>query len=321
MPQPLCPHPAAAAGIHPCLKVGDSVVAEVVLDGMAVAQLDHQATRPGLQRQPALLVPLPPGLQQLQLRGTVTLAGKPPAPLDRTWTVRDLAPTSAPLYDPCLPWAERIRALAVQAPRIQIGPAPSHAGQASPQAALQALEQRLGTSVPALLQLLADWDIGISDSYFVGARGLGTVGEMLVNQWDYARTGEEGLQGLLPPDVLARYDRSLAVYVDVGDGLGALAWDPEGAPGEGQWYWLHQDELDEPALLQDHASGHPHTAEAVFTQVFQRFALSRLACAQTDDELVVDTALPRPNMLQLQFDKRRHPRLWLCSYEHPYGLY
>ncbi|WP_238541855.1 hypothetical protein [Acidovorax sp. CF316] len=318
MPEPLVPPPAAAAGIHPCLQVGDRVAAEVVVDGRVVAQLDHEATRPGLQRQPVVLVPMRPGLQQLQLRGTVSLAGKAPAALDRTWMVRDMAPASAPLYDPCLPWGERIHALARQTPRIQIEPAPPQPGQA----ALQALEQRLGTPVPALLQLLADWDIGISDSYFVGARGLGTVAEMLVNQWDYARTGEDGLQELISPDVLARYDRSLAVYVDVGDGLGALAWDPEGAPGEeGLWYWLHQDSLDEPALLQDHATGQPHTAEAAFTQVFQRFALSRLASAQADDELVVDTALPRPNLLQLQFDKRRHPRLWLCSYGHPYGLY
>lgn len=93
---------------------------------------------------------------------------------------------------------------------------------------------------------------------------------------------------LLPETVLARYDRSVAVLIEVGDGLGALAWDPAGVslheqtnswgdkgnpgarpatPNERVWYWLHQEHVDEPELPLDD-DYQPKSAEAALTNAF-----------------------------------------------------
>ncbi|WP_064696870.1 hypothetical protein [Rhizobium aegyptiacum] len=53
---------------------------------------------------------------------------------------------------------------------------------------------------------------------------------------------------------------------------------------------------------------------------FQRCALSQADNPETEDELVVDTAHPR-NLLQLNFEGPKKPRLWLRSYDYHYSLY
>ena len=332
----------ARAGIHPWMEVGNSVVADVMVDGKVVAQLDHQSKLPGLKKPPALVFALPAGLQRLRLRGKVTISGKT-SPFDKTWKVRDMAPFSAPLYDQGKPWIERVRALSkkLEEGSLAVQPAKPVPGKKPANAALQDLEKRLGAPLPAMLKLLADWDIQVGDSYFLAPARMSTVTEMLMGEWDYTRDGKNGLDKLLSRAVRARYDRSLAVFVEVGDGLGALAWDPAGVtpgeppntwgdkgnpgaqpgtPNQGVWYWLHQETLNEPALLLDD-NYRPKTAEAALTHVLQRFALNDVDSPESDNELVVDTAYPRANLLQLHFDEPRKPRLWLRSYDHHYSLY
>ncbi|WP_205928169.1 hypothetical protein [Rhizobium leguminosarum] len=87
------------AGIHPWLGVGEQVTADVVLDGKVVAQLNDTATLPGLKKLPALVFNLPPGLKRLQLRGSLRDAEGRTGSFSKTWTVRDMAPISATLYD------------------------------------------------------------------------------------------------------------------------------------------------------------------------------------------------------------------------------
>lgn len=331
------------AGIHPWLEVGDSVMADVLANGKVIAQLNHKATQPGLHRRPALVWALPPGLKRVQLRGTVTLAGKA-TPFNKTWTVRDMASVSAPLYDLGKPWIERVRGLAqrLEEDTVTVERAKPPAGKKPAAAALQDLEKRLGAPLPAMVKLLADWRVEIGDSSFVHPSSMTTVTDMLLRQWDYASSGKDGLDRILPAPVRARYDRSLAVFVHVGDGLGALAWDPagvtagepthtwgdQGNPGaqpgtanEGVWYWLHQEYLSKPSLLLDE-DYRPRNAEAAFTHVLQRLAFSEVEEAANDKELVVDSALPRANLLQLHFDQdSRQPKLWLRSYDSYYTLF
>lgn len=330
------------AGIHPWMNVGDAVVADVVVDGEVLAQLDSKATQPGLRKPPALVFPLPPGLKRMQLRGTVTIAGKA-STFNKTWTVRDMASVSAPLYDQGKPWIERVRGLAqrLEEGTVTVEPAKPKPGKKPAAAALQELEKRLGAPLPAMVRLLADWSIEVGDSTFVHPSSMSTVTDMLLGEWDYTRNAKNGLDKILSPAVRARYDRSLAVFVEVGDGLGALAWDPAGVtpgeppntwgdkgnpgaqpgtPNQGVWYWLHQETLNEPALLLDD-SYRPRTAEAAFTHVLQRFAFTDVDSPESENELVVDTAYPRANLLQLHFDGPLKPRLWLRSYDHHYSLY
>ena len=330
------------AGIHPWIDAGDKVVADVIADGKLVAQLDHQATQPGLKKPPALVFALPVGLKRLRLKGQVTQGGKASS-FDKTWTVRDMAPYSAPLYDQGKPWIERVRGLAAKLEDRAVTVKAGDGGAAKKPAktAFADLEKSLGVPLPPMVRVLGDWQIQIGDSYFLSAASMRKVTDMLLSEGGYERKGKDGLDTLLAPDVRARYDRSLAVFIEVGDGLGALAWDPAGvtageapntwgdkgnpgarpgAPGEGVWYWLHQGHINKPELLLDD-DYRPKTAEAVFTHVFQRFALSTLELAESENDLEVDTANPRPNLLQLHFDGPRKPRLWLRSYDYHYSLY
>ncbi|MBB6558994.1 hypothetical protein HNP48_001658 [Acidovorax soli] len=331
------------AGIHPWLEVGDAVVADVLANGKVAAQLNHQATQPGLLRRPALVWALPKGLQRVQLRGNLTRAGKT-TPFNKTWTVRDMASVSAPLYDQGKPWIERVRGLAkrLEEGTVTVERAKLPAGKPPAATALPQLEKRLGAPLPAMVRLLADWRVEVGDSSFVHPSAMTTVTDMLRRQWDYALSGKDGLDQLLSPSVRARYDRSLAVFVHVGDGMGALAWDPagvtagepthtwgdQGNPGaqpgtanEGVWYWLHQEYLRKPSLLLDE-DYRPRNAEAAFTHVLQRLAFSEVEEAANDKELVVDSALPRANLLQLHFDEEsRQPSLWLRSYDSYYTLF
>ncbi|MBX4861252.1 hypothetical protein HJA86_14895 [Rhizobium bangladeshense] len=329
------------AGIHPWLGVGEQVTADVVLDGKVVAQLNDTATLPGLKKLPALVFDLPPGLKRLQLRGSLRDAEGRAGSFSKTWTVRDMAPISAPLYDGSRPMIERVRAFAEKTELAEVA-APRLPAGTTAEAAFQQLERRLHVQLPTpLRQLLGQAGIQIDDSYFLGPQDLGTVSELLLKGWGYTRSGgPTALDTLLPETVLARYDRSVAVFIEVGDGLGALAWDPAGVslhepanswgdkgnpgarpatPNEGVWYWLHQEHIDEPELLLDD-DYQPKSAEAALTNVFQRFALSQAAYPETEDELVIDTAHPR-NLLQLSFDGPKKPRLWFRSYDYHYSLY
>ncbi|MDI5927228.1 hypothetical protein QBK93_21415 [Rhizobium leguminosarum] len=99
------------AGIHPWLGVGEQVTADVVLDGKVVAQLNDTATLPGLKKLPALVFNLPPGLKRLQLHGSLRDAEGRAGSFSKTWTVRDMAPISATLYDCSRPLIERVRLL------------------------------------------------------------------------------------------------------------------------------------------------------------------------------------------------------------------
>ncbi|WP_418119254.1 hypothetical protein [Variovorax sp. 350MFTsu5.1] len=329
------------AGIHPWLQVGEQVNADVLADGKAIARLEHTATLPGLKKLPSVVFELPENLSRLELRGSHVDAQGKATSFRRRWSVLDMARISHPLYDPARPLVERIRAFAELSGLVEVGNARLPAGtNAEAEAALLEAEARLGTTLPSPLRvLLAEADIRIDNSYFLQPHRLQTAEGLLLGLGGYG-DGNGGFDALLPPTVLSRYRRSVAVFVEIGDGLGALAWDPEGVvpnepsnttgdhgnpgaqpatPNEGVWYWLHQERIAEPELLLDD-DYRPQTAEAALTGVFKRFALSQADSPETEKQLLIDTAHPR-NLLQLSFDEPKKPRLWMRSYDYHYSLY
>lgn len=337
---------AGRAGIHPWARAGDKVAADVIVDGTAVARLDYRIKGDGLPRRPALVFGMPVGMKRIRIKGEAMLQGKA-VPLDRTWTVRDIASLSAPLYDQSKPWIERVRGLEKSLDSAVTVIAGDGGAKKKPaKAAFADLEKQLGAPLPPLVKVLGDWTISVNDSYFLSAAAMRTVTELMLSpEWGYERKGPDGIDEILPTAVRARYDRSLAVYVHMGDGMGALAWDPAGVtPGEppnswesdshsetrpaakpgvqgaGVWYWLHQDGIDQPELLLDD-DYRPKTTEAALTNVFQRFALSHEASADNDNEVVIDSANPRPNLLQLHFEDGKRPRLWMRSYDYQFSKY
>ncbi len=333
------------AGIHPWLQVGEQVNADVLADGKAIARLEHTATLPGLKKLPSVVFDLPENLSRLELRGSHVDAQGKATSFRRRWSVLDMARISHPLYDTARPLVERIRAFAELSGLVEVGNARPPAGtNAEAEAALIEAEARLGTTLPSPLRvLLAEADIRIDNSYFLQPHRLQTAEGLLLGLGGYGDgngDGNGGLGALLPPSVLARYRRSVAVFAEIGDGLGALAWDPQGVvageppnsagdqgnpgaqpatPNEGVWYWLHQEHIAEPALLLDD-DYQPQTAEAALTHVFKRLALSQAASPESEEQLLVDTAHPR-NLLQLHFDEPRKPQLRFRSYDYHYSLY
>lgn len=331
--------PAASGmrvGLHPWLEAGDSVVAELLADGQVVGQLDHRSAKAGLPRLPAATVALPAGVRRLQLRGTVSMAGKA-GRFTRTWTVRDLASASAPLYEQGRPWPERVRALVQAIPVAEDEDAPLTLAPARPadSATWEALAKRLGAPVPpALAQLLAALDIRMGLSHFVRPAAMGTLLDLMHGDFGYPSTGKDAPGDFLSPGVRERYARSLAVFVTVGDGMGALAWDPQGLtpedharlgsnPGpatgsEGLWYWMHQGMAVKPSLLLD-KDHRPLGTDLALASVFERYALADLYQPLADDELVLDSATPLGNLLLLHFNGARVPQLRLNSYNGHYG--
>lgn len=328
------------AGIHPSIEPGDRVAADVFVDGKVVGKFDHQATADGIARSPVLVFPLPVGLKRVRLRGKATLEGKSRS-FDTTWKVRDLGPILGPLYDQGRPWIERVRGVAAKAEFITVTPGDGGARKKPARAAFADLEKSLGVPLPLLVKVLGDWQIQLGDSGFQSAADMAKVTDMLLRDWDYQRTGPRGLDKILPRAVRARYDRSVSIYIEVGDGLGALAWDPAGVTpgelpnswygkgqsgaqpgpaGEGVWFWMHQEQLHKPVLLLDEEH-RPRRTESVLNAVFQSFVFLAPSESEADDELVVDTANPRPNLLQLGFDTTGQPDLSLRSYDYQYGLY
>lgn len=331
--------PAAAGmqvGLHPWLEAGDSVAAELLADGQVVGQLDHRSTKAGKPRLPAATVALPAGVKRLQLRGTVTVAGKA-SHFTRTWAVRDLASMSTPLYDQGRPWPERVRALVQAIPVHEGEDAPLTVAPARPVAgaALEAQEKRLGTPLPpAVAQLLSACDIRLGRSHFVRPASVTTLLDLMHGDFGYPRSGKDAPGNFLSPGVHERYARSLAVFVTVGDGMGALAWDPQGLTpedharlgsgpspamgGDGLWYWMHQEMAVKPSLLLD-KDGRPLSADLALASVFERHALADQYQPMTDDELVLDSATPLGNLLLLHFNGARAPQLLLNSYNGHYG--
>ncbi|SCB39135.1 hypothetical protein GA0061100_11874 [Rhizobium hainanense] len=334
-------HHAGKAGIHPWIEIGQQITVDIAIDGEVVAHLDHKAVLPGLKKLPAVVFDLPAGLKQLQLRGSFIDAEGRITTFTRTWTVRDIAEASAPLYDQTRPLIERIRNFAGMSELVQLD-APRRDGGVTAEAAFRKLETRLGVQLPApLRQILSSADINVEDSSFLSPPNLVAVTELLLSGWGYTRSGGDiALDKLVSATVLARYDRSVAVFVEVGDGLGALAWDPAGVtsgeppntwgdkgnpgaqpstPNDGVWFWLHQEHISEPELLLDD-DYRPKDAEAALIHVFQRFCLSQIDSPESESELVIDSNLPR-NLLQLHFEDPTKPKLWLRSYDYHYSLY
>lgn len=327
------------AGIHPWLQVGEQVNADVLANGKAIARLEHTATLPGLKKRPSVVFDLPAGLRQLELRGSYVDAQGKATSFKRRWSVLDMAWISHPLYDQAKPLTDRIHAFAELSGLVELGETRLPADTPA-EAALLESEARLGTRLPPTLRaLLTEADIRIDNSYFLQPHRLQTAEGLLLGLGGYG-DGNGGLGALLPPSVLARYRRAVAVFAEIGDGLGALAWDPQGVvageppnsagdqgnpgaqpatPNEGVWYWLHQEHIAEPALLLDD-DYQPQAAEAALTHVFKRLALSQAASPESEEQLLVDTAHPR-NLLQLHFDEPRKPQLRFRSYDYHYSLY
>lgn len=337
------------AGIHPWLKAGERLDASISLDNAAPLAFQYHAEHDGMLRHPAFRFHIPPKTQVLRLRGTLSGNKGNSVAFDETWCLLDMAPYTEMLYRPGLGLMERIQklnerltALMHESDHDYINPIRLERQPAPVEADLQAVEARYDVQLPAVLRSLMEYTIEIDDSYFVKPAGLKSVEETLLTDWGYREDGEHSI-AYLPEALRKRYQRSLVVFVEVGDGMGALAWDPLAAmPGEpsniwvdqhsagvqstaadaGVWFWVHEETLAKPELLLDEQF-RPLDADKALLNPFQRFAFNNieefLAWPSEDryPPLIIDTAHPH-GFLQLHFAESA--KLWLRSYDYHYSL-
>jgi hypothetical protein len=339
------PASASHTGIHPWLNVGERLTAEVFLDGKAVAKMDYLAEHGGVRREPALKFPVPLRLRTLRLSGKLVAANGKTRSFDGQWNVVDIAQYSAPLYDARLSLPERFKAfselLSREAEKSNSefsSPISLKNAEAEDAEALDALETQLKIRLPGALRGLSRYEIGIGESRFVKPTELTTVMETL-STWDYPKQGPDSLEKILSPGTRARYERSVFVFLYEGDGLGGLAWDPQGVtkgepsnnrvdkhspgavpgvPNAGVWYWLHQDHINAPELLLD-ARLQPRVDEEALLNPIQRLALESVIDSLPslreikEPSLILDSAHPH-GFLHLHFDPKGKPVLELRSY-------
>ena len=332
--------PAAAGltAIHPWLGEGEQLQAELLVDGVSLGQFTHKAA--GLQRAPALSLALPANAKQLALRGSWQSAKGTTRSVAGNWQLLDLAGLTRPLYDPALDMAARItqfcdaaqRALSQRGSKAsldELSVAPAVPGAAEK---LAAREKQWQLRLPAAVHQLMRLKVELGDSHYLAAGELQTVGSLL-KEWGGS------LQDFAPA-TRARYERSVAVFVEVGDGMGCIAWDPQGvragepsglmvdergsakvqaaANNEGVWFSVHQEMVAKPELFLN-SQLQPVGAVQALLNPIQTLLLDQLladwAPASAKGPLLpVDSANPLFHV-QLSVDERGKPTLRQRSYE------
>lgn len=347
------PHAAVMAqtGIHPWLSRGDQLSATLSVDGKEVCKITEEvAPHDGMRRAPSCMFGMPPGAKKATLIGTLTRNGAAkPMAFSRQWRLVDAAPYTKTLYDTratlsqrWLNWSAQLEKLQTKYPDGNFSAFSAKPGPALV-AELDAAEKRLRMPLPAALKEISRLELEVGDSFLHKPQSLVNVEKLLVSEW-----GSPALEKIVPPAALARYRRSMAFFTEVGDGLGALAFDPQGVqPGEpsnawgdrhgagaqvsspprGVWFWVHQDSIGEPTLLLNQERQAVSDEQALLT-VLQRLVIDRVLesvaeagwVPAVDDEktIWVDSAHPSA-FLQLHFDDKK-PKLWLRSYDHYYSL-
>lgn len=117
-----------------------------------------------------------------------------------------------------------------------------------PRNQLTAAEQRLKFALPEeYQQLLQDYGAwSYSESFCVAVEDLDRADKQMISIWGSPASEFASLSAKSK----ALYQASVMLYVESGDGYGALIYHPNNTGG-GDYYWIHQDNLDEPTKLVD----------------------------------------------------------------------
>ena len=332
------PSAAGLTAIHPWLGEGEQLQAKFLADGVPLGQFTHTAV--GLQRAPALSVALPANAKQLVLRGSRKSANGQTRPVTGNWQLFDLAGLTRPLYDSALDMAVRItqfrdlaqRALSRRESKAKLDEL--SVAPAAPDAAekLAAREKQWQLRLPAAVHQLMQLKVKLGDSLYLTAGEVQTVGSLL-KDWGGS------LQDFAPA-TRARYERSVAVFVEVGDGMGCIAWDPQGvrvgepsglmvdergsakvqaaAKNEGVWFSVHQETVELPELFLNSQLQPVGAVQALInpiqTLVLEGLVESLAPSRSKGPVLPVDSANPLFHV-QLSVDERGKPTLRQRSYE------
>lgn len=198
-----------------------------------------------------------PGATEIAMTGEYARDERPARGTMR-WRVIDMGPMLAPLRDPTRPMGDRFRAFQEEKAAFEARYASVLEGfdlsvrQPDAAAAIAGAEKRLGFALPGehrhLLSTVGPFDVG--DSSMTPAADIKRSYNAMIDDWE---TPKATLDREISAATRALLESTALLYTQVGDGLGALLYRPSGesACGSGPAYYrIHQDEIDEPVLLQ-----------------------------------------------------------------------
>lgn len=168
------------------------------------------------------------------------------------WRIVDLAPVVGPLRDASRPFGQRVRdfvraksALEKTHPTLADDVSVEPAAAAESADAIKAAESRLGFPLPPEhVSLLRDVGaMEIDDSSFMAASTLNRADRQMLTEWG---TPAEAMKEL-SSEMMTVLRASTMLYTEVGDGLGALLYEPalpsrpSGCGRQPAYYWIHQE--------------------------------------------------------------------------------
>ncbi|MTD95676.1 hypothetical protein GIW81_15155 [Hyphomicrobium sp. xq] len=169
---------------------------------------------------------------------------------------------------------------------------------------LEAAELRLGFALDPQLKaaLSGPGPLRLQDSRMTTAIELAPTDRQFVTLWGHAEN--------VSAETLAIYRSSTMVWIEAGDGYGAVIYQPEGPQrcSAGPAYWrIHQEHIDSPQLILGRDGGCGGPSDALFP-MFARELIERIEDEASETQLLVDRDMPDFSVW-LQTDRNGMPRL------------
>jgi hypothetical protein len=154
--------------------------------------------------------------------------------------------------------------------------------------AIRAAELRLGFALDPHLRAVLETagPARLQHSRMTLASEFATTEQQFVSIWGHPER--------VSADTLAIYRSSTMVWIEAGDGYGAVIYHPSGPErcGGGPAYWkIHQEHIDAPELILRHDGGCGGLADALFP-MFVRDLMERIDDERVDTQLLVDPTMP-----------------------------
>ncbi|MDQ8698342.1 hypothetical protein [Hyphomicrobium sp. LHD-15] len=178
-------------------------------------------------------------------------------------------------------------------------------GPKQSQTAIAEAEARLGYKLdPELAGVLTTLGpVKYGDSGMVEAKDLVTTERQFMRLWG----NEENVSG----DALALYRASTMIWVEVGDGYGAMIHapkPPDHCNGAAAYWKIHQDTIGDPHPVSN-SQGRCGTLSDVLMWVIGADLLEQVEDDGKDNQLLVDPTMPNAFPVWLETDRDANPRL------------
>jgi len=279
-------------GLYFWFSENDTFEGEFLIDDQLIASINYVSKENGLNFIPVCQFTLLPDIRKVTIRGTFTTQGKS-YKVDESRRPVDVSSVSAPIFDPKKNiyqrldgFSELLKSLSIKYGEDIVSLYTIQENKQFDENAFKQAEARLGVSLPDVFNAIDHYKIELGNSYYVPSDQLTTLADLMVGWGDDLSE--------LDASVRARYERSIVAFVEAGDGIGAIAFDPQGvSPGEllsarrglpvnqaegdgnkGAWFYFHQENW-QPSLLVDGNNRPLNDIDAVLAGI-KMFALDNL---------------------------------------------